>query len=629
MLDIGLAVVAATGFAALLITAVRRHLRDRQAGALELAQVLGVYAGLAAIVSTTMALPVHPGWVEAGDLVLAVGFGLIPVLMLRFARVFGAVPGWLWHASAALTPVLVCGALLFVLEVLPPALHNGWLAAFLVLWAGGHVLGALGLLRGGRATSTPIARRRAQLMAAAVFGLGSIMPVAGISGALTQDASITGVLLWSVLVVGLLLFGFAPPAAMRWHWSRHDRQELGLAQRRLLSSDDPDRLAADLLPHVARLAGGDAAWLIIGDEVVAAHPSDRRLPPEAGRSLADATTGVDGDLRTRADGRGVALGGDVRLTAVSGTRRRLLVAETDRSVLVVNVDPYALLLGSRDLESVGVLATQLDVAVDRARLRARELASVREREAARRVAEVERVRDDVLATVSHEMRTPLTTVCGVTSLLLDRWEHLDDTRRRQLLGRVAVNADDLRLVVEQILDLTAHRLAASGRAVQEATDVRELIESAVLRLGEAAAGHVVTVDGTAGARVHVDRPVVEQLLRHLLLNAVKFSPAASTVRAEARVVDDGLRLVVADEGIGMTDEDRRRAFEPFYRAGDVLRRETRGLGLGLALVAALAETIDARVQVTSQPGAGTTVTVLVPCATPARSIDLAAESVEA
>jgi two-component system, OmpR family, phosphate regulon sensor histidine kinase PhoR len=554
---------------------------------------------LALIAGATMVPDLGPLVDRAGSLTMAAGFGLVPLLMLRFARVFGAVPSWVWHGAVAGTPVLVGGALLFVLDVLSPALSRTWLVVFVALWFIGHLLAANALRRGGRGRALAVARRRAQLMAVAVLGLGSIMPLAGMSGVLTQDGSATGILLFSALVVGLLLFGFAPPAAVRWHWSRHEREELGHAQRRLIESDDPERLATDLLPHIARLAGGSAAWWIADDEILGAHPVGTPVPPAALRGTDAAPAAIPHT--------------SVRVTVVTADRReRLLVADTGRGRLVIVVDPYALLFGARDLEAVAVLATQLAVAVDRARLRARELTTVREREAARRIAEVERVRDDVLATVSHEMRTPLTTVCGVTSLLLDRWEHLDDTRRQQLLSRVAANAEDLRSVVEDLLDLTAQRLATSGSGTEEETEIAALVTEVTDRLRVALEGHRLTTDVPDGTTVMVDRAVVAQMLRHLLLNAAKFSDPGTAIRVTGTVEDGALALTITDEGVGMEAAELERAFDPFFRAGDVLRRETRGLGLGLTLVAALAEVVGADIRTHSEPGVGTDVTLRLP-----------------
>lgn len=118
--------------------------------------------------------------------------------------------------------------------------------------------------------------------------------------------------------------------------------------------------------------------------MVAAHPGASEPPwrPDEG-----AQDGGDGRVLVRHTGDG-----------------HLLVAPTARGHLVLDVDPYALLFGARELATAAALGVQLDVALDRARLKGRELEAVRASEQARRIADVERVRDDVLATISHEMR---------------------------------------------------------------------------------------------------------------------------------------------------------------------------------------------------------------------------------
>ncbi len=591
-IDLILTAVAAAGFVTLLAVAVRRHVRDGQPGATELAQLLGVYS-LAAVLHGVEQLPGLPAAVGLPVLLLtATAFAVIPLLVTRFADVFDPVARGIWRLALWATPVLVAGALLYVLEVLSGLMASAWLAVFLALWVAGHGTAAIRLWRGGRGATAAVARRRSQLMAAAVAGLGALLPVAGLAGALDQQAeSLTGILLFAVVTVGLLLLGFVPPAALRWHWARRDRDQLALAERRMFEIDEPERLAGELLPHVTRLAGGTAAWLFAGDEVVVAVP-DGASPvwtPDAGESA-----------------------GQVQVRAATDGSGHVLVAPTVRGCFVVRVDPYALLFGARDLDAVGVLAVHLDVALDRARLKARELLTIREVDAARRVAEVERIRDDVLSTVSHEMRTPLTSVCGVSSLLVQRWDELDDTRRRTLVARLETNADDLRRVVEDLLQLTAQRMGRFAAPSPEPVPLVPLVTRLVTGLHGQLDGRDVAVQIPGEPVVELDVASVEQILRHLLVNAAKFSPAHEPVELRVDTIGRDVRLTVVDRGPGMEPGDLSLAFEAFHRGGDVLRRETRGLGVGLALVAALAETLGATIEPVSVPDRGTEVTLVLP-----------------
>jgi signal transduction histidine kinase len=510
--------------------------------------------------------------------------------MLRFADEFVPVPRLVGYVAVGAWGPMAVAAVLLSFGVLGAGAEGLILWLFVLLWAVGHGAAVIWLLRGSRRVAAVVARRRAQLMAAAVAGLGAVLPIGVVVGVLVDTDQVgTGILLLAVITIAALLLGFAPPPMLRWQWSRRDREQLELAQRRLVEGDDPDELAAELLPHVMRQSGARGAWLLAGEEVVASVPATAappRLPPPRERP------------------------GTVSVEIVDGVH--VLVAPTTNGHLLLAVDPFALLFGARDLDTISALAVQLDLVLDRARLKARELAAVRQIEEARRIAEVERIRDDVLATVSHEMRTPLTTVCGVSSLLEQRWGELDEAGRLRMVSRIAANAEDLRAAIEEILELTAHRLAAPAEPSLRPVEVAGLLRRTVGDCNGMLDGHDVLVLAPDGVVAHLDVAATQQMLRHLMANAAKFAPAGTPIEVEARAEGPELRLVVSDRGPGMDAEDLERAFEPFYRGGDVLRRETRGLGLGLAVVHALAMSVGARLEADSAPERGTRVTVTLP-----------------
>lgn len=591
MLELMLIGTCVGGFALLCAVAVARHVRDRQPGARELAHVLGLYAGVALVAALQSLTEGRAPVSLLADMLMAAGLGVVPLLMLRFAAVFDPVPASLRRAVRWLTPVVVILGGLLDTGILPEPAVTTFLAGFLTLWLGGHLAAAGRLFIGGRRASATVIRRRSELMAAGVAGLGAVLVVAAFEGGLT-GGPITITLAAAVGTLALFLCGFAPPAALRWHWERSDRGRFEGTERRLVELDDPQQLAAELLPHLLRLTGGSAAWLLDRDGRVVATSGSHAPPPQL-EEVDPVTPGRVLSLRAR------------------GGAGSVLVAGTSRGCLVLTADPYALLFGARDLDGVGSLAGRLDVAVDRARLRAREVERVQELAEARRILEVDRIREDVLATVSHEVRTPLTTVCGASELLDVHWAALSEERRLELVRRIRVNGDALRGVVDEILDLTELRLVPPA-SITAPVLVREVIGSVVDALGEALADHEVVVDVPPGLIAAVDTSAVARILTHLLSNAAKFSPVGSRVEVVARARQRDLALRVRDEGIGMAPEDLRRVFEPFVRVGPVLRRETRGVGLGLALVSTLAETAGIRLQATSEPGCGTTITLTLP-----------------
>lgn len=591
MLDLALTGAAVAGFAALLVSAARRHARDRQPGALALAHVLAVYV-LAGLASLVQLLSDVPGAVDdLSQALLAAAFSIIPLLMLRFADEFVEVPRLVQYLAVGVWVPMAVVMMLSVLDALPTGAEGVVLTLFVLAWATGHGVAVAWLLRGARRLAATVARRRAQLMAAAVGGLGAVLPL----GVLVREATdaeqvTTPVLLLGVATISALLLGFAPPPMLRWQWSRWDRELLEHAQRRLVEVDDPDELAGELLPHVMGQCGAAGAWLLAGDEVAASSPEGA---PSPWRPSSTATELAEVSVASTADGY-------------------VLVAPTMRGHLVLAVDPFALLFGAQELDTVSALAVQLDLVLDRARLKARELDVVREVEEARRIADVERVSDDVLATVSHEMRTPLTTVCGISSLLEQHWEELEEDARLRLVSRVAANAADLRAAIEDVLELTALRLASPDEPSLRGVEVARLLRRTVTALERVLADHEVRVHAPEGVVAHLDVAATQQILRHLLANAAKFAPHGTPVELEADTVGGDLHITVSDRGPGMDPDDLERAFEPFYRGGDVLRRQTRGLGLGLAVVTALAASVGAQLEADSQPQRGTRVTVILP-----------------
>ncbi len=590
MVDVALTLTALTGFVTLLVIAIHRHARWRQPGARALAHVLAVYV-VAALASLAGMLPDMPGAMdEPRQALLGAAFSVIPLLMLRFAQEFVRVPRLVGYVAVGAWVPMAVAMVLFSVGAVPVGVERVVLWLFVLLWAVGHGAAVIWLLRGSRRVAAAVARRRAQLMAGAVAGLGAVLPIAvGLGEIIETDQVGTAIMLVAVITVAALLLGFAPPPMLRWQWSRRDREQLEHAQRRLVEADDPDELVTELLPHVMRQSGAVGAWLLTGDEVVASVP-DATPPP-----WRPVTRTRPGTVAVEATDHG-----------------HVLVAPTANGSLMLAVDPFALLFGALELDTVSALAVQLDLVLDRARLKARELAVVRQVEEARRIAEVERIRDDVLATVSHELRTPLTTVCGVSSLLEQRWGELDEHARLRMVSRISANAGDLRATIEEILELTAHRLATSDEPSLQPVEVAGLVRRTVSECNGMLDAHDVLVLAPDGVVAHLDVAATQQMLRHLLANAAKFAPAGTPIEIEAQADGADLRLAVSDRGPGMDAEVLERAFEPFYRGGDVLRRETRGLGLGLAVVNALAVMVGADLEADSAPKSGTRVTVTLP-----------------
>lgn len=209
----------------------------------------------------------------------------------------------------------------------------------------------------------------------------------------------------------------------------------------------------------------------------------------------------------------------------------------------------------------------------------REEAAVRERD--------ERTRSDLLRSISHDLRTPLTSISGNADVLLAAGESLDPERRRELLRTVRDDARWLRATVENLLTVT--RLEEGGvRPQADCELVDDLVEEALAHVA-ADDGHAVTFErGEEALLVHADPTLVVQALVNLVNNAVAHTPRGTHVTVSARREGARVGVSVADDGPGIADAEKGRVFDAFHTSGGVLADGTRSVGLGLSVVRAVA-----------------------------------------
>jgi len=227
-------------------------------------------------------------------------------------------------------------------------------------------------------------------------------------------------------------------------------------------------------------------------------------------------------------------------------------------------------------------------------------------------------RDALMLATSHELKTPLTTLRGLSELLLDF--DLTEGQRRELLQDLHGQADRMERLVGDILDVSR---IDSGRVSVELTRVE--VEPVVLRVCEEVRGmlkgHQLRPRIEAGVpAVWGDTRKLHQILVNLVTNAVKYSPPRTVITVTARGDGSSVRFEIADHGVGIRKEHMPRLFEKFYRADDPVVRRTAGTGLGLYIVRQLVTMLGGQIQVRSRAGKGTVFTVTLPRAeaTPAR-----------
>jgi signal transduction histidine kinase len=207
---------------------------------------------------------------------------------------------------------------------------------------------------------------------------------------------------------------------------------------------------------------------------------------------------------------------------------------------------------------------------------------------------------EIVSTVSHELRSPLTSVKGYTSLLLNRWDRLKDDQKKMMLEQVNHDADRVTRLITELLDIS--RLE-SGRLVlrRQMVDLGHIVEGVVEKVHMEYPDLEVSVDFPASfPEVYADPDKVVQVLTNLVENACKYgSPKGLRVEAEAGEAE--VAVAVRDRGEGIPDADLQKIFSKFFR-----RAETRptGSGLGLWISRGLVEAHGGRLTASSVPGEG-------------------------
>jgi signal transduction histidine kinase len=227
--------------------------------------------------------------------------------------------------------------------------------------------------------------------------------------------------------------------------------------------------------------------------------------------------------------------------------------------------------------------------------------------------ELDRLKDDFVATVSHELRTPLTSMMGFLEMIREGEAGDLNAEQQRFLSIVYRSSERLQRLVGDLLFVA--RLDASGLQLQFAdVDVAEVVAEAVESAGALARSRELALHAEVQPvpPVHADRERLTQLLSNLLSNAVKFTPAGGEV--SARVFPDGDDVVVEveDTGIGIPAAEQERLFQRFFRSSTATEQAIPGTGLGLVISKAIAEAHGGRIGVRSSAGAGTCFSVRLP-----------------
>lgn len=225
------------------------------------------------------------------------------------------------------------------------------------------------------------------------------------------------------------------------------------------------------------------------------------------------------------------------------------------------------------------------------------------------VQRLDQVRRDFLTNVSHELRTPLAAIRALVETVESGDVESDEAAA--FLARIRQQVDRLTALVNELLDLS--RIESGAIELKpEPVDLAALVAEAASLLRPRAEPAGVTVEGppVPGLAVEADRPSLLRIVSNLLDNAVRYSPAGSTIHVETRDEGELVSLSVRDEGPGIGEQDLPRVFERFYKSDAA--RATAGVGLGLAIVKHLVRAHRGTVEAQSPPGSGAVFTVRLP-----------------
>ncbi len=348
----------------------------------------------------------------------------------------------------------------------------------------------------------------------------------------------------------------------------------------------------------------DDLWLRL-----AAHGIPDPAPDDTPRSLPAYTRlahDLTGPTQVPVDGEMRAL-----IQRVAPGVERLVATPVLREGRVVGLLFVATAKDEGQLESeqralLGLLAGHAAVAIENARVAAARDATIAD------LKHLDGVKDDFLAILTHELRSPMTAMAGYADLLLDQWERVAPERREEFLGAIGRNTRRLAQLIEDVFDaLRAERMELPVDLA--AVDLEPIVREVAARHVDRSGAHTLDLSVSPTLRdAWADAVRAAQVIDNLVSNAVKYSPRGGPVRVTLSSDDDAVELIVSDDGLGIPERERERLFGKFARLhpGESIG----GTGLGLYLVRQLVEAMGGSIDVESQEGVGSTFRVSLPVA---------------
>ncbi len=408
-----------------------------------------------------------------------------------------------------------------------------------------------------------------------------------------------GVMLVVAIVISSLVASVRAQA--RVAGARERRTSLLYAMsRELAATRSFDNLARVAIKHVAETFASHA--------VVLMPDASGRLQQPRGAAPAGALKGADLSVAQWVfeHGQPAGLGTDT-LPAAPAQYLPLTGARRTLGVLAVWPTQRRRLLLPEQRHLVETFAGQIALAVERAQL-------AEEAEIARVAVETESLRNTLLASISHDLRTPLAVITGASSALSDPDLELDAEARSQLVRSIDAKGHEMSDLISNVLDLMRFE-AGEVHLRRDWQTVDDLVGTALTRLeGRFGDRPIDVVLPPELPAVHVDGPLLTQVIVNLLENAIKHTPPGTRISVSAELEGEAVRVTVEDTGPGLPG-DPERLFAKFQRGRD--EGNAGGAGLGLAICRAIIDAHGGRIFATPRPGGGARFVFTLPTAEPA------------
>lgn len=404
-----------------------------------------------------------------------------------------------------------------------------------------------------------------------------------------------GVMLTVALIIATLVASVRAQTQVAVTRERRTALLYAMSQE-LVSNLSLDELAEVAVRHLAETFGTRNVVLFPDDSGHMRHPAAApRSDSLRGADLAVAQWVYD-HCEAAGPGTDTLQAADAQYLPLKGSQRVL-------GVLAVHAAQRRRLLLPEQRQLMETFAAQIALALERARLQ-------QEAQQSRIAAETEGIRNTLLASISHDLRTPLAVIEGASSALCDPAMHFDAAARRSLLAKITSKSSEMAAIISNVLDLM--RLQSGQFTLRlDWVVMNDLVNSALRRQATQLLGHRVEVCvPTDLPAMRVDGPLLLQVFINLLDNIARHTPAGTQVTVSGNVEESRLRIVIDDTGPGLPPGDPERLFAKFHRGSEESSKG--GAGLGLSICRAIVSTHGGQIEAAQRPGGGARFSLSLP-----------------